>query len=118
MILKRIGLLLAAIGAIAFGFAAPAAAYPPSAATVVISDSNPPAGGAITVTVQGCQAGEDVGISLPPVAPVTVVCSSAGVASASLTAPMTGGTYDGTVELVSSGVTLPFQVTVTAPTGG
>jgi LPXTG-motif cell wall-anchored protein len=120
MILKRIAIAFAVVGVtLGLGTAASAAPeYPPAAATVVVSDSTPPAGGTVTVSVNNCQAGESVRFTLPPAAPVTVTCSSAGTASASLPVPTASGTYSGTAELVSSLSTLPFQITVTAPAGG
>ena len=122
MLLKRIGIALAIVGMGAFGVDSVAGAqpsdYPPAAATVVISNTNPPAGGTITVTVNNCQAGENVTISLPPQAPVTVVCGAGGTVVASLTAPFAPGTYPGTVFLASSGTTLSFTITVSPISGG
>ena len=122
MILKRIGLAVVVLAMGAFGVDAVANAqtsdYPPAAATVVVDNTNPPPGATITITIRNCTPGETVRISLPPVAPVTITCSSSGVAVASLSAPLQPGTYPGTAVLVGSQVTLSFQITVTAPTGG
>jgi LPXTG-motif cell wall-anchored protein len=121
MNLKRIAVALAVAGVTTLGLGSAgsaAPAYPPAAATVVVSDTTPPAGGTITVSVNNCRAGETVRFTLPPAVPVTVTCSASGAASASLAVPTASGTYNGTVELVSSGATLPFQITVTAPSGG
>ena len=122
MLLKRIGIVLAAVGLAAFGADSVANAqtsdYPPSAPTVVVDNTNPPPGGTITITINNCRPGENVTFSLPPQAPVTIVCNAAGVAVASLSAPLQPGTYPGTVVLQESGVTLAFSITVAAPTGG
>lgn len=122
MLLKRIGIVLAAVGLAAFGADSVASAqtadYPVQAPVVVVDNSNPPPGGTITITINNCRPGENVTFSLPPQAPVTIVCNPSGVAVASLSAPLQPGTYPGTVVLQESGVTLPFSVTVQAPTGG
>ena len=120
MILKRIGLAVMVIGMAAFGVDTVANAqtgdYPPAAATVVVSNTTPPAGGTITVTVSKCKPGENGVITLPPGAPVKVVCDSGGTAVASLTVPTQPGTYTGTAVFANPG-TLTFQVTVAAVPG-
>jgi LPXTG-motif cell wall-anchored protein len=135
MTLKRIGLALAVVGIGVFGVdAAASAQYPPAAATITQSTQTPAAGGSFTVTVRNCQADEDVRFNVPTRVPVTVKClapaagltSSAALtegatATANLVAPDAAGPYNGAAELLTSGVTLTFSITVTAvtaPEGG
>jgi LPXTG-motif cell wall-anchored protein len=130
MILKRIGLALAVVGIGVFGVdAAASAQYPPAAAIAVVSNQTPPPNASFTVTVRNCEAGESVRFSLPTVAPVTVTCvppvqsltsaaalTEGATATATLVAPAQAGPYNGTAELLTSEITLPFSITVTAVT--
>jgi hypothetical protein len=111
--------------------AATSGAYPPSSVTVTVSPANPTPGSTLTVTVKGCQPGESVVITLHGVT-VTVTCEGGsgsaaagfrarpaqttptGTATGQIAAPDTPGTYTGTVDLLTSGVTLTFEVTVRA----
>jgi LPXTG-motif cell wall-anchored protein len=130
MILKRIGLALAIVGIGVFGVdAAASAQYPPAAAIVTVANQTPAAGTTFSVTVRNCQAGEPVRFTIPTRVPVTVICqapaagltSSAALtegatATATKVAPDAAGPYNGTAELLTSQITLPFSITVTAVT--
>lgn len=123
---KRIGVVAGLFGAATLLSGVVAEAYPVLAPAVAVDDPNPEPSGPIEVTVTECQVGETVEFVLgdstdsatcSPAAGagfVQVVTPEGGVAVGNLSAPATPGTHDGTAALLTTGVTLPFQVVVEA----
>lgn len=116
--MKKLITCAAALATTAFMSAGVADAYPPyppTAATVTVSDSTPAPGGSVTVTVSGCTEGEAVTFQLEGDTAV-VICGADGTAAGTLDVPATAGTFNGTATLGSDGEVLAFSVVVTAPT--
>lgn len=119
--MKQLAVAFAVVVGVLFVGGGVTQAYPPGSATVSVDDSNPPAGGTFTVTVDHCLAGEQVRFNYPGRPSQVVVCTPAfpgasyGSASATFVAGPNGGVFTGTVQLLTSNVTLPYTITVQAP---
>ncbi len=129
--MKKFALALMASAAAVFGVGMVADAYPPPVDTPVVDDSTPAPGGSITVSAP-CIVPEQVTFSIPGDSE-TVTCQPAatgafmlaslfaqaepdGVATATLTAPSTAGTFTVTITGTTSGSIGTVSVTVQAAT--
>ncbi len=90
-----------------------ATTYPPGAPLVEV-DASPAAGSSTTVTVRGCEPGENVTFDLQGNVSTVVVCDDNGEAATNLTVPNAAGSYSGTADLESSGFVLNFVLSVSA----
>ncbi len=126
--MKKFALALMASAAMVLGMGVVANAYPPGAGVVTVSSSTVGPGAPFTVSAT-CQPGEIVTFVFEGDT-VTVTCgaagsagtasmlslSSAGIASATFTAPTEPGTYTGTTNGSLTGDLGSFTITVAAPT--
>ncbi|MEY2959748.1 MAG: hypothetical protein RLZZ01_2316 [Actinomycetota bacterium] len=109
MIKVMSGLLFAS--GLVLGVSSIAAAYPPENPTVTVSNLSPIPGGPVTVTYDGCEAGDTATFTLGDQSVTAEVVD--GVASADLTAPVLPGAAAGSVAC-SSGATGDFEIDVQA----
>lgn len=113
--MKKLAAVLMVLGATLM-VGSTALAYPPGQVIVtIIRGATAPVNGSFQVRVDGCLPGEEVRFRLPANgrAPVIVICSSSGTAIADMVHPGRPGNYGGTAQLLSSGLTLPFNITTT-----
>lgn len=91
--MKRLILVLAAVAA-SFGIASPAFAYPPGTTQLEVSSEAPAPGSSITLTTDGFCGGSTVTFTAAPGGVLgTAVADGSGLASLTVAAPSTPGTY-------------------------
>lgn len=115
-IFRLIIVLLAVCGVIATASPVGASSYPPGTAVLDLSDQIVPPGTDFVASVSGCIPGETVTFIFIGSDDVTVICGADGVATTTLTAPQTPGTYDVIAVLGTTGITLIDTITVAVQT--
>lgn len=113
---KRVVAALTLLGAVTIAGGTVTHAYPPGSGVVTTSDPTPDPGQTFTATATNCQTGEAVTFSFQG-ATVVSTCSASNTATASFSAPTTGGAFNGTAAYGTSGGTLSFTVNVVVAGG-
>lgn len=111
--MKKLAAVLMVLGATLMTSNA-ALAYPPGQVIVsIIRGATAPVNDSFQVRVDGCLPGEEVRFTLPANgrAPLIQICAPDGTATATMVHPGRPGNFGGTAQLLSSGLTLPFNIT-------